>query len=105
VSWEIEDFAVVLRVRDEGSGIPEDGKQYLFTRFGRVPGSRIREGRVGTGLGLYLGRQLARVMGGDIDLEATGATGSTFRLTLPRAVDVEARAHPPAIAVSPLERV
>jgi signal transduction histidine kinase len=73
----------IIRVADGGSGIPESGRGQLFTRFGRVPGSQIRAGRVGTGLGLYLGRQLARAMGGELSLESTGPAGSTFQLRLP----------------------
>jgi signal transduction histidine kinase len=81
-SWGVEGKSAVLRVQDHGSGIPEQDHECLFRRFGRVPGSRMREGHVGTGLGLYLGRQLARAMGGDLDLETTSSEGSTFRLKL-----------------------
>jgi signal transduction histidine kinase len=45
----------------------------------------MRAGRVGTGLGLYLGRQMAEAMDGDLDLEETGSEGSTFRARLPLA--------------------
>jgi signal transduction histidine kinase len=76
---------VVVCVHDRGPGIPEHGREHLFARFGRVPGGRIRAGRVGTGLGLYLGRQIAEAMGGTLDLESTGPGGSTFRLRLPSA--------------------
>ena len=62
--------------------MPEEGLSRLFTRFGRISGSRMRAGRVGTGLGLYLSRELAVAMGGDMGLEETGPTGSTFRLRL-----------------------
>ena len=43
----------------------------------------MRAGRVGTGLGLHLGRQYAVAMGGTLDLESTGRDGSTFCLRLP----------------------
>jgi PAS domain S-box-containing protein len=82
-SWECEGEIVVVRVADQGSGVPAEGRDQLFTRFGRVPGSRIRAGRVGTGLGLYISRKLAEAMGGNLDLEETGPRGTTFRLRLP----------------------
>ena len=85
VTWTQVGDVVVVRVHDEGSGIPEASQDRLFTRFGRIPGSQMRAGRVGTGLGLYVGRQLARAMRGDLELERTGASGSTFRLRLPIA--------------------
>ena len=59
VSWTAEAGRAVIRVRDHGPGVPDMGRAYLFTPFGRLPGSRIRAGRVGTGLGLYLGRRMA----------------------------------------------
>ena len=76
----------LIRVRDHGPGISPSGREQLFERFGKLSGSRARSGRVGTGLGLYLSRQLARAMGGDLDLEATGTQGSVFRLRLPAAI-------------------
>lgn len=45
----------------------------------------MRAGRTGTGLGLYLSRQLAEAMGSDLDLETSGPEGGTFRLRLPVA--------------------
>jgi PAS domain S-box-containing protein len=85
VAWEATGSTASIRVRDRGPGIPRHGYAHLFTRFGRVPGSRARAGRVGTGLGLYLGRQLAQAMSGELELESTGPEGSTFRLRLPLA--------------------
>lgn len=85
VAWESVGASAIIRVRDHGPGIPAEGRERLFTRFGRIPGSRIRSGRVGAGLGLYLGRQLAQAMGGELDLESTGPGGSTFRFVLPLA--------------------
>jgi PAS domain S-box-containing protein len=53
------------------------------SRFGRVPGSRMRAGHVGTGLGLFLGRAYAEAMSGKLELESTGPGGSVFSLRLP----------------------
>ena len=83
VTWCAEGGDVAVRVRDQGSGIPTSGRDQLFTRFGRVPGSRTRAGRVGTGLGLHLGRQLVSAMRGKLELEDTGPAGSVFCLRLP----------------------
>ena len=88
-----------VRVRDMGQGIPEYGRAALFTRFGRLPGSKARAGRVGTGLGLYLSRQFATMMGGTLELEATAASGSTFVLCLPLAP--VGRAEPSAAPGAP----
>lgn len=85
VFWRAEAGMAALRVRDHGPGIPDAARGMLFTRFGRVPESRMRAGRTGTGLGLYLGRKLAQAMGGDLDLDQSGPGGSTFRLCLPLA--------------------
>ena len=81
--WEVEGAQVVVHVRDHGRGIPVAERHHLFTRFGRIPGSIVRAGRSGTGLGLYISSQLATGMGGSLDLEDSGPQGSTFRLRLP----------------------
>ena len=87
VDWRAEGGMGVIRVRDHGPGIQEAGRDKLFTRFGRMPGSHIRSGHVGTGLGLYLGRHLAKAMDGELSLESTGSGGSTFALRLPLAAE------------------
>jgi len=70
----------VLRVQDQGVGIaPEDMKR-LFVRFSRV--SNLKD-VPGTGLGLYLARELARLHKGEIAATSTPGEGSEFVLSLP----------------------
>lgn len=72
----------VLAVSDHGIGIPRDQIGRLFTRFGRIvtPDTRHIEG---TGLGLYLSRELARLHGGDLTAESEPGRGSKFVLRVP----------------------
>jgi signal transduction histidine kinase len=74
-----------LTVSDEGIGIPAEAHEQIFERFARVE-SPVASEISGTGLGLYLARQLVESMGGTIRLErsAPGA-GSVFVVTLPLA--------------------
>jgi signal transduction histidine kinase len=88
VTWESEMGVAAIRVRDQGPGLPVAGRERLFTRFGRLPGSIIRSGRTGTGLGLFIGRTLARAMDGDLDVESTGPNGTVFKLVLPLSPDL-----------------
>ena len=77
-----------VSITDEGIGIPRDGMATLFTRFGRVITPET-EHLKGTGLGLFLGRQLARLQGGDITVASVAGKGSTFTLQLPTVSGVE----------------
>jgi signal transduction histidine kinase len=89
VTWGREDDVAAIRIRDEGPGLPSEGRERLFTRFGRLPGSIIRAGRTGTGLGLFIGRSLARAMGGELEIESTGPAGTVFKLVLPLNLEPE----------------
>ena len=79
---------VLLRVRDQGIGIPASELKRIFKRFYRVASSAT--GRVkGTGLGLFIVRSIARRHGGDAFAESEGTGhGSTFNLRLPRVYRV-----------------
>lgn len=72
-------------VRDTGVGIEPGDFQRIFETFQRGE-SRHQPVREGTGLGLPIARQLARLMGGDITLSSTPGEGSIFTVTLPRTV-------------------
>jgi len=80
-----------VAVSDHGLGIAPEDMHTLFTRFGRVITPET-EHLKGTGLGLFLGRQLARLQGGDITVISAPGKGSTFTLHLPSAVHSEAPA-------------
>jgi signal transduction histidine kinase len=82
VSLREADGAAVLAVRDTGTGIPEAELPKLFDRFYRVEGARGRT-HEGTGIGLALVRDLARLHGGSVTVESTEGVGSTFTVALP----------------------
>jgi signal transduction histidine kinase len=74
---------LVLTVSDQGIGMPEHERARLFGRFSRLDGARLSQTR-GAGLGLYICRQLARAMGGDVWLqESEPGRGSVFAVALP----------------------
>ena len=73
-----------VAITDQGVGIPLSEQIRLFGRFMRV--ERPDSDHVpGTGMGLYLSRELARRMGGDVVLQWSGPGGSSFALLMPRA--------------------
>ncbi len=82
VSVKRTDGHVELAVRDTGIGIPADELPKLFNRFHRVEGARGRT-HEGTGIGLALVQELARLHGGTVSVESEMGVGSTFRVTIP----------------------
>ncbi len=89
VSLSVEDRRAVVRVRDHGQGIPEAERGRLFERFYRTSAARSKPG---TGLGLFVGREIARLLGGELALESSGPRGTVFCFSMPlMAADHEAR--------------
>jgi signal transduction histidine kinase len=79
-----------IEVRDQGIGLAAEEREKIFEKFYRVGEEMVRQAE-GTGLGLYLARELVRQLGGSITAESPGVgKGSTFRVTLP--LDREVRA-------------
>ena len=75
---------VVLRVRDNGVGIPHDELKRIFKRFYRVQSPATGQVK-GTGLGLFIVRSIVRRHGGEAYAESEGeGRGSTFTIRLPR---------------------
>lgn len=72
---------VVVAIKDNGLGIPEDFKKHIFEKFSRV--ERPQPGMQGTGLGLFIVKQLVHRMGGEIWFESTEGKGSTFSFSFP----------------------
>jgi PAS domain S-box-containing protein len=89
-----------VTVTDRGRGIPADQLEAVFDKFHRVEDPMTMT-TSGTGLGLYIARQLARAMSGDVLVRSTLGTGSTFVLVLPLAETVPA---PRAMPESPERR-
>jgi signal transduction histidine kinase len=83
VFTHVHDSHVSVHVRDSGRGIPAELQHAVFDAFVQVEQGHTRT-IGGTGLGLTVSRRLARVLGGDVTLDASApGEGSTFTFTLP----------------------
>jgi two-component system sensor histidine kinase KdpD len=87
VTADREGDRVVIRVHDRGPGIPERERERIFDKFYRRGAAKQRV--PGTGLGLYIAREILRTHGGDLWIESEPGEGSEFCAALP--VPKEAR--------------
>jgi PAS domain S-box-containing protein len=98
---------IVVRVTDQGIGIPEDSLGKLFSKFYRVDNAATR--RIGgTGLGLALVKEIVEAHEGRVWVKSTYGAGSTFYFTLPvaeAAVEGESRHTPVGKKENNLERL
>ena len=78
-----------LTVSDTGTGIPEAELPRIFQRFHRVPGARSRS-HEGTGIGLAMIQELARIHGGEVKAASKQGAGATFTVRI-----AAGSAHPP----------
>jgi signal transduction histidine kinase len=79
VELAVADGHAEVLVRDHGAGIPEESLERIFEKFVRERGDTV----TGTGLGLYISRQILDAHGGRIWAESPPGEGATFHLSIP----------------------
>jgi signal transduction histidine kinase len=82
VSATLAEGEAILSVADQGIGIPDHDKPFLFEEFFRVKGEGAKQ-TSGTGLGLHITKKIVTEMGGLISVESEAGVGSTFVVRLP----------------------
>lgn len=82
ISASTKDDDLVLRVKDNGIGIPKDDQERIFERFYRVEKGRSRE-MGGTGLGLSIAREIIDAHGGQIHIDSVFGQGTEITIILP----------------------
>ncbi|MFN2388479.1 MAG: sensor histidine kinase [Actinomycetota bacterium] len=82
IAVERDGPAVVVRVTDNGIGIPLEARPRIFERFYRVDKGRSRD-RGGTGLGLAIVKHVAELHGGTVEVSSEIGRGSVFTIRLP----------------------
>ncbi len=83
IHLRLADGKIEARISDNGPGIPQDKRRKVFKRFVRL-GSELEREKPGTGLGLYIVRNLVRVTGGRIKIsDSPNGTGTVFEVTIP----------------------
>lgn len=87
IAYRVAAGELTVTVSDGGPGIPPEHHERIFERFERFNHDHVQ---AGTGLGLYISRQLALAMDGDLWVESTPGHGATFGLRLPADVRLTA---------------
>ena len=80
IDTKIIDKQLIIKVIDQGIGIPEEDQQYMFTRFFRAKNAMNIKG---TGLGLTIVKQYMNLMNGNIYFKSTLGKGTTFTMEIP----------------------
>jgi len=86
VTHSVKDARVRVEITDTGMGIPVETAKHLFERFKRATDEQGARAIEGSGMGLFICRQFAQLMGGDVWIEKTApGAGTTFIVSLPLA--------------------
>ena len=87
VSGQADDHFLYISVKDTGRGMPPESQKLLFRKFQQAGSSLLeRDTTKGTGLGLYISKQIVEQSGGKIGLaQSEPGVGSTFTFSLPRS--------------------
>ena len=81
ITLQKQEGRAIVRIIDEGPGIPDTEKQKVFQKFYRTGNEATRRAK-GTGLGLYLTKRIAKTHDGNITIQNNNAGGSIFVLSL-----------------------